>query len=141
MNASVVAEKWLYAALVADTTVHATVADRIYKAPAAAQPTYPCIVYDQVGSESVPTLGDSDAVQDTDLSVTVVAQTEDDTTVSACADQLDTLLDNVQATYGTTTTYVYRVLKVNEINEALIEGTYRYLRLGGTYRFRYQGTS
>lgn len=141
MNASVVAEQWLYAALVADTTIHATVADRIYKGPAVAQPTYPCLVIDNAGSESVPTLGDSDAMQDTDFEVVVVAQTEDDTSVATAADRLDTLLDNVQATHGTSTTHVFRVQKLREINEASIDGTYRYLRLGGVYRFRYQGTS
>lgn len=141
MNASVVAEQWLYAALVADTTIHATVADRIYKGPAVAQPTYPCLVIENVGSESLPTLGDSDAMQDTDFEVAVVAQTEDDTTVATAADRLDTLLDNVRATHGTTTTHVFHVQKLREINEASIESTVRYLRLGGAYRFRYQGTS
>lgn len=140
MNASVIAEQWLYAAIVADTTLHAVVGDRVYKGPAVAQPTYPCIVVDQTASEAIPTLGDSDALQDSEFEVTIVAQTEDDTSVSAVADRLDTLLDNVQATQGTSLTHVFRVQKVREVNDATIEGTYRYLRMGGAYRFRYQGS-
>jgi hypothetical protein len=141
MNACVVAEKWLYAALVADTTIHATVADRIYKAPAVAQPTYPCIVYDHAGGEPIASLGDSDSLQPVDMEVVLVAQTEDDTAIQTAADQLDVLLADVRATYGTTTTHVFRVTKTGEINEPAIEGTVRYLRLGGNYRFLYQGTA
>jgi hypothetical protein len=141
MTSSVVAEKWLHAALVADTTIHATVADRIYKQPAVAQPTYPCITFEQTGSDEEASIGLSGAIEYTDMEVCVVGQTEDDTTLLACADQIDALLADQRATYGTTTTYVFRVLKTGIVNEPTIEGTVRYLRLGGSYRFAYQGTT
>jgi len=141
MNSNVVAEKWLAAALIADTTIHNTVADRVYKAPAMAQPTYPCITFDIVGGEAEASIGDSTALEHTDFEVAVVGITEDDTSLQACADQIDALLDNVQATYGASPTYVYRISKTGQINEPMIEGTARYLRMGGQYRFTYQGTT
>lgn len=140
MNSNVVAEKWLAAALIADTTIHATVADRIYKAPAIAQPTYPCITFDVVGAEAEASIGNGAALEHTDMDVCVVGITEDDTTLQTCADRLDTLLSDQQATYGTGTVYVFRVTKTQQINEPMVEGTVRYLRLGGQYRFTYQGT-
>lgn len=138
---NIVVAKWLTSRLRSDTTIRATVSTRVYKAPAMAHAAYPCIVMDLVGSETEHSVGSSVALQHYDYEVALVAQTEDDTTMQACAARIDELLADARGTYGTTPAHVMRCTKLGEINDALIEGSARYLRLGGRYRITYQGTT
>jgi hypothetical protein len=137
MNPTVV-EKYLRAALVADATVHAVVADRIYRWPAPAGVTYPCVTYDYQGTDMDGTLGDGDALSALSYRIVVICRSSDALSLDATASRIDTLLDGVSAVQDTT---VLRFTRMEDVSEPEMSNAERYETLGGVYRVWVQGTT
>lgn len=137
MNTTVV-EKWLRATLTGDATVHATVGDRIYRWPAPAGVTYPCVTYDYQGTDMDGTLGDGDALSALTYRVVVICRSADALSLDTVASRIDTLLDGVSSTQDGT---VLRFTRMEDVSEPEVSNAERYETLGGVYRVWVQGTT
>lgn len=126
-------DAWLYTTLHGDATLVTLCGGRAYNRPAVPYPSLPCIAYSLMGNaRDSRSAGGVRVGSWFRYEVLAVGATDDVSAISAIADRIDTLLDNVS---GTVTGWHWRSVREQAIERTdVLGGTTRYAQLGGVYR-------